>query len=291
MDPIFDVVAIDHLTLLARTVVAFAAVVVVPLGTRLLESGREPRVPRGALFGAAACLSAALVVRAPLGGALVLPWAMVTSWLAAQAVLARLRALRATGLLDVTETAALVYLPVGAVWAAAYRLGIPLAGFAGLECLLTAAHFHFAGFGACALVTLVGRELGAEAGPIYRVGAAGTIVSVALVALGITASHAIERVAAWALVASVLLVDVCLVRLALRSRGLARGLLLAAPLASVVAALFAAHFAESGFATLDDAKLRRMLYLHGIVNAFGFVGLGLFGIARRQGARSGTSVA
>ena len=68
-------------------------------------------------------------------------------------------------------------------------------------------------------------------------------------------------------------------------------LLFASPLASVVAALFAAHFAESGFHTLDDQKLRRMLYLHGMVNAFGFVTLGLFGIALRRRAavsRSGS---
>ncbi len=283
---LFDVVRIDHLTLLARTVVAFAALVVVPLGCRLLWHGREAPLPRAAIYGAAVLLALAMVVRTPLGGALVLPWGLVTSWLAGQAVLARLRDLRATTLLDVTETAAFAYLPVGAVWAAAYRLGVPLAGFAGLECLLTAAHFHFAGFGACTLVTLVGRELGSEAGRIFRVGAVGTIASVALVALGITASHAVERVSAWALVASVLLVDVCLVRLALRSRGLARVLLVLSPFASVVAALFAAHFAESGFATLDDAKLRRMLYLHGIVNAFGFVTLGIVGVARRRAVTS-----
>jgi hypothetical protein len=51
----------------------------------------------------------------------------------------------------------------------------------------------------------------------------------------------------------------------------------------VLAAFFAAQFAESGFATLDGQKLRRMLYLHGVVNAFGFVAVGLGGLALRRG--------
>jgi hypothetical protein len=281
---IFDVVAIDHLTLLVRLVVGFAALFVVPLGYKHLLVEAERPLPRSALYAAALAFAFALVVRAPLGGALVLPWGLASGWMALQAVIVRLRNLRTLTLLEATQTAAFVYLPIGAVWAGAYRLGIPLAGFAGLECLLTAAHFHYAGFGACALVTLLGRELGKDAGYTYRIGAVGTIVSVALVAAGITASHAVERVSAWALLASVMLVDYNLVRLGLRSRGAARVLLFASPLASVVAALFAAHFAQSGFATLDDQKLRRMLYLHGVVNAFGFVAVGLGGLALRRNA-------
>lgn len=288
---LFDVVAIDHLTLLVRVVVGFAALVVVPLALRHAFDADEAPLPRIALFVAGACVGLAMLVRAPIGGALVLPWGLAAAFMAARAVYDRLGKLRSLTLPDAAITASLVYLPVGAIWAGAYRLGIPLAGFAGLECLLTAAHFHYAGFGACALVGLLGRELGDDRGVTYRIGAVGTIVSVALVAAGITASHAVERISAWALVASVLLVDVNLVRLGLRSRGAARVLLFASPLASVVAALFAAHFAESGFHTLDDQKLRRMLYLHGMVNAFGFVTLGLFGIALRRRAavsRSGS---
>lgn len=282
----FDVVAIDHLTLLVRVVVGFAALVVVPLALRHAFGAEDAPLPRVALVSAGVSLGLGMLVRAPIGGALVLPWGLAAAFLAARAGRDALGKLRSLALPDLAITAALLYLPVGAIWSGAYRLGIPLAGFAGLECLLTAAHFHYAGFGACMLVGLLGRELGDDRGVTYRIGAAGTVVSVALVAAGITASHAVERVSAWALVASVLLVDVNLVRLALRSRGAARVLLLASPLASVVAALFAAHFAESGFHTLDDAKLRRMLYLHGMVNAFGFVTLGLFGIALRRRAVS-----
>ncbi|CAN5364542.1 hypothetical protein BH09MYX1_BH09MYX1_10110 [soil metagenome] len=279
---IFDVVAIDHLDLLARFVVGFAALVVVPLVLRSAFTEADRPLPRAFQWIAAASFALALVVRTPIGGALVLPWGIAVTMMAGRAIAVQLRKVRSLSLPDVALTAAFVYLPVGAIWAGAYRLGVPIGRFAGLECLLTSAHFHYAGFGACALVALLGRELGKDAGYTYRIGAVGTIVSIALVAAGITASHAVERLSAWTLLASVLLVDVNLVRLGLRSRGGARVLLLVAPLASVVAAGFAAHFAESGFATLDDYKLRRMLYLHGIVNAFGFVTLGLLGIWLRR---------
>ena len=92
-------------------------------------------------------------------------------------------------------------------------------------------------------------------------------------------SRTLEIVAAWSLVLGVVLVA----RMSWRaSRGddqLPRWLSRLSAFAGCFAAAFAAHYATVGFAKLDGAAFRRMMLFHALVNALGFVGVGL--LARR----------
>ncbi len=129
-----------------------APLVLVPLGYRLLEvasPGSRPPAPMLRLvFPAAGSLVIAfLAPTGPLAGMLAAPWLAVTG---ATAVAAGVRWMRdpdrfRPGVRHATD-AAVAFLAVGAVFAVTDRLGIQPFGFSTTIILLTAVHFHFAGF-------------------------------------------------------------------------------------------------------------------------------------------------
>jgi hypothetical protein len=155
-------------------------------------------------------------------------------------------------------------------------------GFVGTKTLLTATHFHFAGFGACTLAGLVARAHGEGRGAgVLRVGVVTTIGGIALLAAGITLSRALELVAAWIVAASIVTLGAFLVVHAVRTRELVTRVCLAlAGLSTLVSMAFGVRFALQGFAQLTPSSLAEMLEWHGAVNALGFVGLGIFAFSR-----------
>lgn len=287
----------DESVVLVESLVLFAPLVVVPVGLPLArplvdDAGASPYAlarrlwPLGAL-GAAAGM---VVPEGPLAALFVLPWLFVTSLLASHGLRRLLRGPRTAPELGVS--AALLYVPVGAVWLGAYRLGLPLFGFGGVKALLTASHFHYAGFGAC---LVAGRVFVGEAGrtsrrrvdapwarQLHRAATLGAIAGIALLAAGITASRPLEIAAAWLLVACVGSIGLLL---ALRATepgvdAVTRALLAVSALSTVVSMSFAGAFTMTGFAKLEAVTLHRMATYHGAVNALGFVACGLFGLAR-----------
>jgi hypothetical protein len=88
----------------------------------------------------------------------------------------------------------LLYLPVGAVWLAASRMGLEFLGYPPLLVLLTAAHFHYAGFTAATLAGFLCR-LFPEDRLLSR---AALVVAMGppLVALGIQFSPVVEVISA-----------------------------------------------------------------------------------------------
>jgi hypothetical protein len=128
-----------------------APLFLVPFGLRLLAAtpGAEP--PR---FAARAALPAALLLTlsfmatpGPLAAVLSLPWLVVTGIVALMAGLRLLRdpARFHPGVRHATD-AAVTFLAVGAVFATTDRLGARPLDFPSEVILLTAVHFHFAGF-------------------------------------------------------------------------------------------------------------------------------------------------
>jgi len=129
-----------------------APLVVVPLGYRLLEVASPGSGPPGLVLRLVIPAAGILVVsfwlpQGPVAATLALPWVAVTGVTAMAAGLRflgdpeRLR----PGIRHATD-AAVAFLAVGAVFAFTDRLGARPFGFGSTVILLTAVHFHFAGF-------------------------------------------------------------------------------------------------------------------------------------------------
>lgn len=284
-----------------------APLVLVPLGLALAETpgggGRADRllVLAGKLqLPAAAVLAAAyLLPQGPLAAVLVLPWVLVAA-LVAIAGLARLlgRGLRPRWALGVD--AGLVYLAVGAAWAVSDRLGYRPLDFAAVIVVLTAVHFHYAGF---VLPIVAGHILRRSPGLATRAAVVGVVAGVPLLAAGITATQLglgpwFETVAAWIVAAAGILVAGLHLRLSFRAEApaAARILWAAAGLALLggmaLAALYGSRFLVPGVRWLDIAWMQA---LHGGANTFGFALAALLGwylalprASSRQAAASGS---
>jgi hypothetical protein len=266
-----------------------APLVLVPLALPLVEpagAGRGPLL-RAAVhlqpFGAAAAVASMFMPRGAAAGALAVAWLAVTGPLA----LHGLSRLAAHGVRDAAEDAisgALLLVPVGGGALVLSRLGAQPLGFVEPIVLLTAVHFHYAGFIAPVLAGLVGRAASpaVRGGRLYRAVVAGAIGGTILLALGITLSPAVEILGAAVLVAALGGLAVLLIDTARRSPNLARYLLSLAAAALVVGAAFALAYAVGEFRGLSLVSLPTMARAHGTVNA---LGVGLAGLlAFRLGA-------
>src|SRR5688572_31618797 len=173
-----------------------AVLVCVPLGLALVatpdRAGRHPwpyRVARRSQLGAALLVVGSYFLPAGLPAA-----ALATPWLAFTGLVALfgLGRLLSRGVGSVEETcidAGLLYLPVGGAWLVLSRLGANPLGFGDTIVLLTAVHFHYAGFVAPILAGLAGRSLWPSqrgARRAFRLVAVGVIAGPPLLAAGIT---------------------------------------------------------------------------------------------------------
>jgi hypothetical protein len=266
-----------------------AALVVIPLA---LPLAAPPKRARGARLAQRAAIvtqpvAAALVVVAfyqPAGLAALLAaaWLLPTG-LAALTGLLRLVARGNVQADELCIDAGLIYLPVGAVWLLFNRLGLNPLGFGSTIVLLTAVHFHYAGFAAPILAGLLGRQLAIvrpAAWPLFRLVAAGVIAGIALVAAGITLARytPLVEVAAALLFAATLLGLAALTLVAglpAMTGRLARALLAVSAASLIVTMLFAASYAVGQFLGAPIVGIPRMVQVHGWLNAVGFVLCGL----------------
>lgn len=205
-----------------------------------------------------------------------LPWAGWTA-LAAFEALTRLRGLirdhGPRGLLDgeIAITAALGFPLIGSVWLSCDRLAIQPLGFTPLIVLLTAVHFHHAGFTLPISAGLLTRTR--EPGP-WRVAAVAVVVAVPLTAIGITASPIVELIGAWLTAAAAIGVALGLLSRS-RNQPLIPALLFACAGACLLAAMiFAASYALGEYRGVAVPDIGSMIQLHGAVNALGFGLLG-----------------
>lgn len=262
-----------------------AVLVFVPLALGLVASGCSARVAGGLRlvlrvqpFAAAAVAVAFLLPPGVPAGVLASCWLLF----AGIVTLLGLARLFDPDLRDAAElciNVSLLLLPIGGFWLAMARFGVRPLGFGDTIVLLTAVHFHYAGFALLTLAGLAGRRLRAGA-PVawgsFRLAAAGMIAGVPLVALGITFSRVLEILAVLLLASSVLafafLTFVAV--MPLLARRAARVLLAISALASVVTMLLAAGYAGGSFVGLA-LTIPQMVVAHGAVNAFGLVLCGL----------------
>ncbi|HEY8599233.1 MAG TPA: YndJ family transporter [Thermomicrobiales bacterium] len=262
-----------------------AVLVTVPLGLGLVAPteglagvGRIYRIatmgqPIAALFA----LASFALPTGTLAGLLALPWLIETA-IVALVGLGRFWGHRFARAEEVAIDAGLGSLVVGGGWLCASRAGLPLGGFSEPIVSLTAAHFHYAGFGALLLAGLAGRHWPvAPALPrrLLRLIVAGIIAAIPLVALAIS-DLLPEPPGAFLLTVCLLALSGVVATLVRRlGSPVARGLLLVSALAPLLPMALACAYTLRDPFPMIGLTIPLMVRFHGLVNAIGFVLCGL----------------
>jgi hypothetical protein len=297
---------------------ALAPLVLVPLGVRMAArprfSGTAGRFHAAATLCqpvAALLLALSLVVDpGTVAAALAAPWILVTALLGV-AGLARVRdRLAAVGVAGAARTdgdghpdtvltalvtpetlvdAGLGYVTVGSVALVLSHLGITF-WFEPAILLLTAVHFHYAGFVLPVFTGLVGRCRGPTGDRVYRPLAGVVLVGPALIAVGISFSPLVEIVAVGTFTAAVAaLGGYVAVSVAPRRSRAQRLPLTAAALALPVSMAMALGYGVGAFTGTPPLGLTldTMVTLHGSINAyvFGFLGFVAWRLSVPRGPR------
>lgn len=271
-------------TELIQKILLLGVLVIVPLGLSLIsyatvEGNSILRATIAAQpIAAVATAFAFLVDRGGPSAILTASWLLVT---AAIGLCGVVRLLRRGPILsrEICVDVGMIYLPVGAAWLMASRLGIQPMGFGDTIVLLTAMHFHFAGFAAPVLAGLAGRVLPTSQ-PLSRTFALSglfIIIGTPFVAAGLTFSPALALVGAVIMSVGLILLAILVLGWTLRqvSSFLAQSLLVVSSLSSVFAMILACLFAYSLVVKSVIVDIPQMALTHGILNSFGFSLCGL----------------
>lgn len=268
----------------------FAPLVIVPLGLELtsrIERGVAPPLPER--IARLIQLSCALLVvvslcldRGILAASLSVAWLLFCGMLALGGLI-RLRRGAFRRIDSAFPVVAFVFLPVGAAWLVASRLGLTPIGFQEPIVLLTAVHFHYAGFAAPLLarssrLALGGSRIPSTCAALLNVVAAGVLAGPALLAAGFVIGPRLKLAAALVLATSEIGLALSFVLALWHVSQLAARFLIALAAASVAfAMILAALWAVGEYPLQPFVHLAEMARLHGTANAFGFTLCGLLG--------------
>lgn len=273
----------------AQTMVAFAALVLVPLALDLFAEADESGFPaRGLQLARSGQLPASLLLGAscwlPAGtpaAILALPWLGLAGLLAAVGV-QRLRRDRFRRPFEgMCADVSLVFFALGALWTGLDRAGVVPQKFDAATVASNAVHFHYAGLLLPLIAGLVQRELF-----VWRLAAraaVGVVLGVPALAFGVTATRlgwgpSLESAAGCGLALAGMIVGILQVRIALYVRGaaLTRTLLIVSGASLFFGMAFGAAYAVRGSFALGLAA-PQMHLIHGSVLAFGFGLAGVLG--------------
>ncbi|MCE7980584.1 MAG: hypothetical protein DYG89_05280 [Caldilinea sp. CFX5] len=175
----------------------------------------------------------------------------------------------------------MLYLPVGAGWLLLSRFGARPLAFPAVIVLLTGVHFHYTGFAVPVITAMTGRFLAKNKLTVraYPWLAGAIVVAMPLIAAGITVSPWLEVVGVVLLFTAIvgLAGVIGFVVLPQVAAPLPRFFLAVAAVAMVVAITPALLYGIGEFTDQSLITIPRMVQLHGLTNAFGFVACGLLG--------------
>ena len=261
---------------LVHKVVFWAVLVIVPLGLSVIadRSWLFKLVVFAQPFAALFTISSFFVQKGVLSAALASAW-LILNILIALLGLIRLTRRGFHRIEELSIDAGLLYLPVAGAWLVIYRLGAQLFDFGEMIVLLTAVHFHFAGFATPIIAGMSGRVLATRDHPrkVFGLSVFALIAAMPLVAAGITFSP-------WIGFAGALLLTLGLVLLAVLTVGwvrpsinspLWRALLVFGAISSCAAMALACLYAYSLATHTLIITIPGMAMTHGLLNAFGFV--------------------
>lgn len=259
----------------------FSCAVLMPISLGLVPGDPLSKWTKWAMVVAALAVVVSFRREAgPQSAMLILPWLAVCGWMAFRAALNSWRVRGSLTALTLQSARGFPF--VGAAWLLASRAGWLPFGFDPLIVLLTAAHFHHAGF---TLPILAGKVSEALPGCWSRLTCATVLAGVPLVAAGITATHFgvlawVEPVAVSLVFIGSVSVAVLHVKLALvkpRSGVLPRLFWGLAAISHAVAMALALGFGLRSLLPALALPMPQMWAIHGSLNAFGFGFLGLSG--------------
>ncbi len=265
---------------------ALAPLVLVPLGMSLAATpgfgGTSGRLYRVAValqpIGAALMLYSLLLPERTTAAALTgAAWLPVTGLLA----LVGLSRLLERGLWPLSETSidvGFAYSTVGAVALILYHLEL-FFWFSPVIILLTAVHFHYAGFVLLVLTGITGRCIAPD-DRLFRGLASVILVGPAIIAVGISFSATVELIAVSVFTITVTALGGYILFRVVPTRPRLQGVLIAASALTLpLSMLLALGFVLATVVGFDPWGLTipRMVSLHGTLNAFGFALLGIVG--------------
>lgn len=204
-------------------------------------------------------------------------WLLICALVAVPAVfnLARLRVPSTT---EACFILARLYLPVGGVWLMFSRLGLEPMGFTEPIIILTAVHFHFAGFATALIAGATAGALLAADGRLnldLRVVSWIVILGPGLLALGFLVSPAARAVLAMSYAAGLLAFSATLLADLRRLPAAVRPLLAFATAALIFGMLLAVLYAFGEYTGTDRLIIPQMARWHGVANGLGFALCGL----------------
>jgi len=260
--------------------------IVVPLATLLiptLESSEPLVAQRQALkwiiFAASALATVSFFLPTGiLAASFASAWLLVCAFFALRG-LRRLWRYRAHSFSQFCFAAGEAYLIVGGTWLVASRLGLQPVGFEEPIVLLTAVHFHFAGFLSAVLAGLTYERLRETRWSKPLVAAlAGVVVGPGLLGLAFLVGPPVKLAAAVLIVLGQFGLAMGMVRVALGNvKPVARAMLLLSSTCVVAGMALAASWALGEYPLEAFVELGRMERIHGTLNAIGFGICGLLG--------------
>jgi hypothetical protein len=171
------------------------------------------------------------------------------------------------------------YLLVAGIWLVASRAGISLFGFHEPIVLLTAVHFHFAGFASAVLAGLAHQAFVGRSGQrILRCALAIVVLGPGVLGLAFFAGPKAKLVGALVFASGLLGLAGAMIRVGIAARnGVGRWLLFASAASVAVGMILVALWAVGEYPLQAFVNIRQMAEFHGVLNGVGFVACGLLG--------------
>jgi len=171
------------------------------------------------------------------------------------------------------------YLLVGGAWLVASRAGLEVLAFHEPIVLLTAVHFHFAGFASAVLAGLVDEQFQASKWKtLFRAALLAVVCGPAVLGVAFLLGPKVKLVAALVIAFGQIGLAIGMAHVGLAAKGASGRWLLFVASASVAAGMvLAALWAVGEYPLQAFVNIRQMAEFHGVLNALGFVLCGLLG--------------
>ena len=255
--------------------------VVVPLAASLLtqrKTSRQLLIASWMVPPAAALVTASFfVARSLLAACLASGWVLVCLIFVWDAF-SRLWISKGRSFIEFCFATGEGYLLVAALWLVASRAGLHPFGFQEPIVLLTAVHFHFAGFASALLAGLTYEKLRDSAwARVLSVASVGVVCGPGILGLAFLAGPKCKLAAALLIAVSQFGLAAGLFRVGLATRPSGRLLLGVAGGSVLLGMVLAAAWAIGEYPLQPFVDLRQMAEFHGVLNALGFAVCGLLG--------------